>query len=44
MGHCTELQMEIVTTRRELEAAKGNVSSLEAEVLAWYFFIVLDSV
>lgn len=32
LGHCTELQREIATTRKALDIAQGNVSSLETEV------------
>lgn len=32
LGHCSQLQVEISTTRKELDISKGNVSSLEAEV------------
>lgn len=32
LGRCAELQMEIATTRKEVDIARRNVASLEAEV------------
>lgn len=38
LRHCTELQVEITTTRKEVDISRGNVASLEAEVsLQWDF-------